>query len=91
MAPEIDQFLKTHLFGAIFSRDTLNYKQRELVTISLLATQEGLESQLGSHLFISHNVGWSWEALSLVATILENRVNNVSAQRIKSQLEKFKE
>lgn len=89
IAPEIDQFLKAHLFGAIFTRKTLTHKQRELATVSMLANQEGLESQLGSHLFISHNVGWSWDALKEIATILEKTVNNVSARRMKDQLKQL--
>src|SRR5512133_59134 len=35
-APQIDIFLKEHLFADIFERDVLTYPERELVTISVL-------------------------------------------------------
>lgn len=37
-APIIDQFLKEHLFGDIFGRDVLDFKTREIATISALAS-----------------------------------------------------
>jgi 4-carboxymuconolactone decarboxylase len=43
-APVIDTFLKEHLFADIFSRDVLTYGQRELVTISSLASMAGVAS-----------------------------------------------
>ncbi len=49
-APAIDKFLKEHLFGAIFSRDNLDWKTRELVTVAALAVMPRVESQLQSHL-----------------------------------------
>jgi 4-carboxymuconolactone decarboxylase len=35
--PAIDRFLKEHLFGDIFGRDSLNFKSREIATLSGLA------------------------------------------------------
>ncbi|MFI5897573.1 carboxymuconolactone decarboxylase family protein [Actinoplanes sp. NPDC051513] len=37
-APAIDRFLKTHLFGDIFSRDNLDRRSREIATVAALAT-----------------------------------------------------
>ncbi len=55
-APVIDRFLKEHLFGAIFSRDNLDWKTREWVTISALAVLDGAEAQLRSHFGVGmHN------------------------------------
>lgn len=45
-SPEIDQFLKAHLFGDIFGRDNLDFKNREIATISALASLGNVESQL---------------------------------------------
>ena len=44
-APAIDQFLKAHLFGDIFGRDILDFKTREVITISALSNMEGLNPQ----------------------------------------------
>src|SRR5687767_3464932 len=35
-SPEIDRFLKEHLFADLFSRDVLTFAERELITISVL-------------------------------------------------------
>jgi alkylhydroperoxidase/carboxymuconolactone decarboxylase family protein YurZ len=56
-APVIDTFLKEHLFADIFERDILTYAQRELVTISVIATIGNADPMLQSHLGISLNVG----------------------------------
>ena len=56
-APAIDQFLKTHLFGDIFSRDNLDWQSREIATVAALATLDGVESQLQSHFGIALNTG----------------------------------
>lgn len=36
-SPTIHEYLKAHLFGDIFSRDILTWKERELITISILS------------------------------------------------------
>jgi Uncharacterized homolog of gamma-carboxymuconolactone decarboxylase subunit len=54
--PEIDLYLKAHLFGDIFSRDVISWRVRELATISALANIDGAENQLKAHYMISlHN------------------------------------
>jgi alkylhydroperoxidase/carboxymuconolactone decarboxylase family protein YurZ len=42
-SPVIDEYLLGHLFGDIFSRDVLDMKQRELITISALASMSGTQ------------------------------------------------
>ena len=56
-APAIDAFLKAHLFGDIFERDTLDWQTREVATIAMLAVTEGVESQLNSHIAIGQHNG----------------------------------
>ena len=56
-APTIEVFLKEHLFADIFERDVLSFKDRELVTVSVLSTIGGVEPMLQSHLKICLNVG----------------------------------
>ncbi|TDT45355.1 alkylhydroperoxidase/carboxymuconolactone decarboxylase family protein YurZ [Maribacter spongiicola] len=78
-SPEMDRFLKEHLFADIFERDVLTYKQRELVTISVIASLGSLEPMLRSHLNLSLNVGWQAEQLkefteTLVITTTEDNV-----------------
>lgn len=56
-APAIDAFLKAHLFGDIFERDTLDWQTREVATIAMLAAMNGVESQLNSHVAIGQHNG----------------------------------
>jgi 4-carboxymuconolactone decarboxylase len=69
-APEIDYFLKAHLFGDIFQRDILSWKQRELATIAALANIHGVNSQLRSHYLISANNGVTPEQLDEFIVLL---------------------
>ncbi len=69
-APEIDRYLKAHLFGDIFERDVLTWKQRELATIAGLANISGVNSQLQSHYFISLNNGLTPAMLNEFVSIL---------------------
>ena len=49
-APVIEQFLKEHLFCDIFERDVLTWQERELATVSILASLgKGVEPMLRSH------------------------------------------
>lgn len=56
-APAIDQYLKEHLFADIFARGVLTNKEREIATISALASMQGTDSQLNSHIQMGKNTG----------------------------------
>lgn len=86
LAPVIDVYLKEHLFGDIFSRDVLNYQDRELVTISALAAMSGTDAQLKGHLTISLNVGLTKPQLQDFAAVLQRSVGSASAQRARQLL-----
>jgi 4-carboxymuconolactone decarboxylase len=74
-APAIDQFLKEHLFGAIFSRDNLDWETRELATISALAATGGVEPQLRSHYGVGMYNGLAPAQLLALTTIIETDVD----------------
>ncbi|HEX6431422.1 MAG TPA: carboxymuconolactone decarboxylase family protein [Niastella sp.] len=74
-APAIDQFLKEHLFWDIFGRDNLNFKTREMVTISALASLGGVENQLRSHFNVGMHNGLSAAQLNELVSIIETKVN----------------
>ena len=50
--PQLDEYLKTHLFGDIFARDNLDWRTRELVTIAALAARPETAPQLKAHIAI---------------------------------------
>jgi quercetin dioxygenase-like cupin family protein/alkylhydroperoxidase/carboxymuconolactone decarboxylase family protein YurZ len=72
--PVIDTFLKEHLFADIFGRNNLDYQNREIATISALASLGGTEAQLMSHLKVGKNIGLTEEQLRSVASILSAKV-----------------
>ena len=85
-APAIDEYLKTHLFGDIFSRDNLDWQSRELATLGVLAALQGVESQLQAHMRISMNVGLAADQLQHVADVLAQRGWPEAAQRTREAL-----
>jgi 4-carboxymuconolactone decarboxylase len=85
-APAIDEYLKTHLFGAIFARDNLDWQSRELATVAALAAMPGVEPQLRSHLRISMNVRLTASQLRAVSDVLAERGRADAAGRIRAEL-----
>jgi quercetin dioxygenase-like cupin family protein/alkylhydroperoxidase/carboxymuconolactone decarboxylase family protein YurZ len=70
-SPEIDVFLKEHLFADIFERDILSFQDRELATISALAALDGAASQLQAHRFMGLNTGLTQTQLDEITAIVE--------------------
>ena len=77
-APAIDEYLKAHLFGDIFARDNVDWKTRELATIAMLATRDGVESQLNAHIEIGkHNGLTDNEVAEILNIATEAKAKNV--------------
>lgn len=87
-APAIDQFLKEHLFGDIFGRDNLDWKTRELATISALASLDGTESQLRSHLNVGKYNGLTEQQLVQLSDLIEKNIGKTKANTIRTLLGK---
>lgn len=78
-APVIEVFLKEHLFADLFARDVLNYAQRELVTISILSSLDGLEPMLGGHFNICLNIGLTPSQLQQFVGVIESTLGEEKA------------
>jgi 4-carboxymuconolactone decarboxylase len=93
-APEMDVFLKEHLFADIFERDILTYSERELVTISVLSSIGGVEPMLNSHLKICLNVGLSpnqlQEFIGVIKSVIGNKEANAAQEVLNEVLKKQK-
>lgn len=59
IAPDLGRYIVEFAFGDIYSRDGLDLKQRQLVTLASLTTQGGCEPQLQVHMNAALNVGLS--------------------------------
>jgi 4-carboxymuconolactone decarboxylase len=57
IAPDLGSYVVEFAFGDIYSREGLDLKQRQLVTIASLTTQGGCEPQLIVHINAALNVG----------------------------------
>jgi alkylhydroperoxidase/carboxymuconolactone decarboxylase family protein YurZ len=88
-ATGIDTFLKEHLFADIFGRGVLTYQQRELATITVLATLPVLGSQLQSHIGMGMHIGLTEELLRDDFLILENKIGNTQADAANAVLNKM--
>lgn len=86
-APEIEIFLKEHLFADLFERDVLSYSERELVTVSVLSSIGGVEPMLRSHLNICLNVGLTPDQLQHFVTIIKSTVGKKEAKATQSVLD----
>ena len=80
-APQSDYYLKAHLFGDIFARNTLTEAEREIVTVSAIAALEGCEPQLMAHVRGARNMGVTDDEIHAIPQVLENTVGKVEAWR----------
>ena len=85
-APAIDTFLKEHLFADIFSRDVLDYQQRELVTVSALAAMSGVAPQLQAHIGMAINTGLKTEQLQEAFAIIHDTIGKTEGDLARSIL-----
>lgn len=79
-SPEIDVFLKEHLFADLFGRDVLSYTDRELTTIAVLTSIGGVEPMLQAHLGICLRVGLTEPQLRQVFSLIEASVGKAEAE-----------
>lgn len=57
IAPDLGRYIVEFAFGDIYAREGLSLQERELVTITILLTAGGCDSQLRVHLNGALNVG----------------------------------
>jgi 4-carboxymuconolactone decarboxylase len=79
-SPEIEVFLKEHLFADLFERDVLSYTDRELTTISVLTSIGGVEPMLQSHLGICLHVGLTEPQLKQALDLIETAIGRAEAE-----------
>lgn len=80
LAPEIEVFLKEHLFSDLFERDVLTYAERELTTVAVIASLgKGVEPMLKGHMGIALNVGITPDELRSVLAIVEKNIGRDEA------------
>jgi quercetin dioxygenase-like cupin family protein/alkylhydroperoxidase/carboxymuconolactone decarboxylase family protein YurZ len=85
--PAIDQFLKSHLFGDIFGRGLLDYKDREIATVSALAAL-GVP-QLQSHIGVALRVGITGMQMENLVSTLEVKVGKREAENVQNVLRRI--
>jgi 4-carboxymuconolactone decarboxylase len=85
-APEIEVFLKEHLFADLFDRDVLTYAERELVTVSVNASIGGVEPMLRSHMGLSLTNGISPKQLNDLVSLVEVNVGKKEADAARTVL-----
>ena len=79
LAPEIEVFLKEHLFADIFERDVLTYNEREMATVAVLAAIGGVEPMMKGHIGIALNIGVTPDELRHLFIIIEKQIGHREA------------
>jgi 4-carboxymuconolactone decarboxylase len=85
-APEIEVFLKEHLFADLFDRDVLTYAERELITVSVNASIGGVEPMVRSHMAHSLTQGITPDQLKGLVNLVEVNVGIKEASTAKTIL-----
>jgi len=85
-APQTDYYLKAHLFGDIFARNTLTWPEREIVTVSAISALEGCEPQLRAHVSGARNMGVTDDDIHSIPAVLEARVGAIEAHRARKAI-----
>jgi alkylhydroperoxidase/carboxymuconolactone decarboxylase family protein YurZ/quercetin dioxygenase-like cupin family protein len=68
--PQLDEYLKAHLFGDIFARDNVDWRTREIATVAALAARPETEPQMKSHIGVAKVNGVTDEqAKAIVARV----------------------
>ncbi|MCC6413802.1 MAG: carboxymuconolactone decarboxylase family protein [Saprospiraceae bacterium] len=80
-SPEMDVFLKEHLFADLFGRDILSYTDREIATITALINLGGVEPMMKSHMNIALNLGMTEAQLQHLLAIVETTTGKVEADK----------
>ncbi len=76
--PTIDEYLKAHLFGDIFSRNNIDWRTRELATVAMLTVIDNVENQLNSHINVAKYNGLTDNQVKEILTIAnEIKMNDV--------------
>jgi quercetin dioxygenase-like cupin family protein/alkylhydroperoxidase/carboxymuconolactone decarboxylase family protein YurZ len=78
-SPEIDVFLKEHLFADLFGRDILSYTDREIATISALINLGGVDPMIKSHIAIALHLGMTAAQLNHLFDIIETNTEKKEA------------
>ena len=80
-SPEIDVFLKEHLFADLFGRDILSYTDREIATITALVNLGGVEPMMKGHIGIALNLGMTEAQLLHLLAIVETNTGHAEADK----------
>lgn len=68
IAPDVGRYILAFAFGDIYEKDTLSFREREIITITSLLTQGDTKNQLIVHINGSLNVGITKEEIIEVFT-----------------------
>ena len=68
IAPDVGRYILEIAFGDIYNKDTLSFREREIVTITSLLTQGDTKNQLMVHINGSLNVGITEEEIIEIFT-----------------------
>lgn len=63
IAPDVSDYIMDFVFGEIYNRPKLDFKTRQVVTLTALLTQGDTDHQLQTHIKGAISFGWSEDEL----------------------------
>lgn len=75
LSPDIDRYLKAHLFGDVFASNLLDWQEREIITLAALSQIQGAENQLNAHINIGKHQGLSDEQIAQAKNIVGKQMS----------------
>lgn len=88
--PDLDDFLKANLFGDLFGRDNLDWKMRELVTVSAVSVMDNLENEQKIHIAHGKYNGLTDAQINEVLVMAERCKNGLVLNESKEPKKTFK-
>ena len=88
IAPDVGRYILEFAFGDIYNKDTLSFREREIVTITSLLPQGDTKNQLMVHINGSLNVGITEEE---IIEIFTHCIPYVGFQRVLNEIKSAKE
>jgi alkylhydroperoxidase/carboxymuconolactone decarboxylase family protein YurZ len=87
--PAIEDFLKEHLFGDVFSRDVLDWQCRQLATVGVISNLPGANAQLRSHINLTMIQGATVEQMRNLFINMEKYVGTERSENALSVLQEI--
>ena len=87
--PVLNVFLEKHIFCDIYSRNSLDVRTHEIITIACIATLPDCVKQLHVHLAIALNIGITADEIKAIAKELGQKTGTAESDLLNQEIDKL--